>query len=71
MNKLATTPNGEDVVSMVVHKDILIVATASTVYQLSESGVFTVIKFEVKEDEVFEYKRHDEKINLKVEDGES
>ncbi len=43
---LASTPNDEDIVSMVVHKDILIVATASTVYQLFEDGVFTVIMFE-------------------------
>ena len=47
----ATTPNGEDVVSMVVHKDMLFVATASNIYNLSEKGVFTVIEFEVKEDE--------------------
>ena len=51
MSEFATTPNGEDVVSMVVHKDILIVATARTVYQLSEEGVFTVIKFRSDEDE--------------------
>ena len=47
----ATTPNGEDIVSMVVHKGILIVATASNVYQLSEDGVFTPIMFEVKDNE--------------------
>ena len=46
MQLFAETPNGEDVVSMVVHKNKLIVATASNVYQLSEDGVFTVIKFE-------------------------
>ena len=51
MKLFATTPSGESIVSMVVHKDILIVATGSAVYQLSESGVFTVIKFEVKDDE--------------------
>lgn len=44
-NLFATTPNGEDIVSMILHKDILIVATASNVYQLSEDGVFTVIMF--------------------------
>lgn len=44
----AKTPNGEDVVSMVVHKGILIVSTASNVYQLSEEGVFTVIMFEME-----------------------
>ena len=46
----ATTPNNEDVVSMVVHKDILIVATVSTVYQLSAEGVFTPIMFEVEDE---------------------
>ena len=51
INLFATTPNGEDIIDMVVHKDILIVATASNVYQLSEDGVFTIIMFEVKEDE--------------------
>ena len=46
----ATTPNNEDVVSMVVNKDILIVATVSTVYQLSAEGVFTPIMFEVEDE---------------------
>jgi len=44
----ATTPDGGDIVSMVVHKDILIVATKWNVYQLSEGGVFTSIMFEDK-----------------------
>ena len=48
MSNSTVAPNGESIVSMVVHKDILTVATASSVYQLSKDGVFTVIKF--KED---------------------
>lgn len=32
-------------------EDKLIVATSSTVYQLSEEGAFTVIKFKVEDNE--------------------
>ena len=51
MKLFATVPDNEDIQSMVVHKDILIVATANKVYILSADGVFTPIMFEGDTDE--------------------
>ena len=50
LKSFATVPNNEIIVSMITHKDILIVATRDTVYQLSEKGVFTPIMFEVEDE---------------------
>lgn len=44
-------PNGGVIVSMVTHKDNLIVATKDVVYRLSDDGLFTPISFKAEDNE--------------------